>query len=110
MHDRSRNVTDSPTPDELMRREREDNSPVTRREFREVRNAVMAMKAAVIGEDEYRLDPSSLVAQVRDHSERITSLEAQRSTHRKITWAAVIGGATAAGASAWSFITSGKHP
>lgn len=103
-----RDPTQSPTPEELNRREREDSQPVTRREFREVRNAVMAMKAAVIGEDEYKLDPSSLVAQVRDHSGRIASLEIDRNRHRKITWAAITGAATATGAAIVAWAT-GKH-
>jgi len=104
----SRNITDSPTPEELHRRERDDKEPVTRGEFRPVRDAVLAMRDVVVGSDPYHPDPNSFVSMMKDHATRIASLEAQRATHRKITWAALTGAATAAGAAAWSFLTA-KH-
>lgn len=104
----NRNVNQSPTAEELLRREREDSAPVTRREFREVRNAVMSMKAVIIGEDEYKPDPNSVVMLMRSFNDRIASLEHDRNKHRKITWAAITGAATATGAAIVAWAT-GKH-
>lgn len=95
-----RPVTDSPTAGELDRQELEDSGPVTRREFRSLRNDVHEIKTALIGND--LVDGGGVLEQHREMRKRVAVI-------MKLAWVVTIGVLGAIGLAAWNVILSGKH-
>lgn len=96
-----RNPLDSPTAADLAAQEADANSPVTRREFRALREDVHAIKLALVGDNALRPDKDAMVARVDSHERDINQAKWLSRT--------AIGGVIAAGATyLWNRLT-GTH-